>query len=51
LSKDRPDLKTSEALSAEMRREMKKRMEDRGIEMPNYYAPIEGDKTVYSQGF
>ena len=39
LSKERPDLKTSEALSPDQRREMKQRMSDLGIAMPNYYAP------------
>lgn len=51
LSKERQDLKTSEALAPDMRREMKKRMDDLGIKMPNYYAPIEGDKGVYRKIF
>ncbi len=44
LSKEQPDLKTSESLAPDKRREMKQRMNDLGISMPNYYAPIEGDK-------
>ena len=51
LSKEHPDLKTSEALTPEMRREMKKRMDDQGIKMAHYYAPIEGDKNVYRKVF
>ena len=51
LSKEHPDLKTSEALAPEMRREMKKRMDDQGIKMAHYYAPIEGDKNVYRKVF
>src|SRR5512139_3855139 len=46
LSKERPDLKTSEALSPDQRRELKQRLADLGIKMANYYAPIEGDKTA-----
>jgi sugar phosphate isomerase/epimerase len=51
LSKEHPDLKTGESLSPEMRREMKNRMTDLGMKMPNYYAPIEGDKSVYRKIF
>jgi sugar phosphate isomerase/epimerase len=51
LDKERPDLKTSEALSPALRREMKKRMDDRGIKMCSYYAPIEGDQTIYRPVF
>ncbi len=47
LSKEHPDLKTSESLAPDKRREMKLRMDDLGITMPNYYAPIEGDKAAY----
>jgi len=47
LSKERPDLKTSESLSAEQRREMRARMRDLGFSMPTYYAPIEGDRGAY----
>jgi len=51
LSKERPDLKTSEALSPNQRREVKQRMADLGIKMANYYAPIEGDKNAYRRIF
>jgi sugar phosphate isomerase/epimerase len=51
LSKEQPDLKTSEMLSADQRRELKKRLADRGMAMTNYYAPIEGDAAVYRKIF
>jgi len=51
LSKERPDLKTGESLPPDQRREMKRRMDDLGISMPNYYAPIEGDKNTYRKTF
>jgi len=51
LSKEEPDLKTGESLSAGKRREMKARMGDLGISMPNYYGPIEGDKDAWRKIF
>jgi sugar phosphate isomerase/epimerase len=51
LSKERPDLKTSEALSPDQRREMKQRMSDLGIRMSNYYAPLDADEKVYRKVF
>jgi sugar phosphate isomerase/epimerase len=51
LSKERQDLKTSEGLPPDQRREMKQRMNDLGISMPNYYAPIEADKSAYPKIF
>jgi len=51
LSKDHPDLKTSEALSPEQRREMKKRMDDRGLKMASYYAPLEADTNAFRKVF
>jgi len=51
LSKEQPDLKTSEALSAEQRREMKKRITDRGMEMASYYAPLDADTTTFRKVF
>lgn len=51
LSKEQPDLKTSESLPPDKRREMKQRMNDLGISMPNYYAQIEGDKGAYRKIF
>ncbi|UCG56699.1 MAG: sugar phosphate isomerase/epimerase [Phycisphaerales bacterium] len=43
LDKERPDLKTSESLSPEVRRELKMRLDDLGIRMVNYYAPVDGN--------
>ncbi len=51
LSQERKDLKTGESLSAEGRREMKARMDDLGIKMPNYYGPIEKDQSTYRKVF
>lgn len=51
LDKAQPDLKTSENLSADKRREMRQRMADVGISMPNYYAPLEGDQGAYRKIF
>ena len=51
LSKEHPDLKTSESLTPAQRREMKQRLDDLGMSMPNYYAPIEGDKSTYRKTF
>ena len=47
LSKDRPGLTTSEALAPDVRREMKQRMDDLGIKMPNYYAGLEADQNAW----
>lgn len=51
LSKAEPDLKTGESLGQAKRREMKARMDDLGIRMPNYYAPIEGDQGAWRKIF
>jgi len=51
LSKEQPDLKTGESLTPDKRREMKRRMSDLGITMPNYYAPLEADKSAYRKVF
>jgi sugar phosphate isomerase/epimerase len=51
LSQERKDLKTGETLSPDQRREMKQRMNDRGITMPNYYGPIDADKATYRKTF
>jgi sugar phosphate isomerase/epimerase len=51
LSKDRPGLKTGESLAPDQRREMKQRMSDLGISMPNYYAPLDADRTTYRKVF
>jgi sugar phosphate isomerase/epimerase len=51
LSKERPDLKTGESLAPGDRREMKARMDDLGIKMPNYYGPIDKDEAAYRKVF
>lgn len=51
LSKEQPDLKTSESLSADQRREMKKRLDDRGLKMASYYAPLEADTSAFRKVF
>ena len=51
LSKEQPDLKTSEALAPAQRKEMKKRMDDRGLEMTSYYAPLDADTTAFRKVF
>jgi sugar phosphate isomerase/epimerase len=51
LDKEQPGLKTGESLAPDKRREMKQRMKDLGISMPNYYAPIEADRTTYRKVF
>jgi sugar phosphate isomerase/epimerase len=51
LDKERPDLKTSESLSPEQRREMKRRMSEYGIRMLTYYAPLEADQKAYRKIF
>jgi len=43
LDKNRPGLTTSEALSADVRKELKARLADRGMGMPNYYAGLGAD--------
>lgn len=51
LSKEQPDLKTSELLAPEQRREMKKRLDDRGVKMASYYAPLEADVNAFRRVF
>jgi sugar phosphate isomerase/epimerase len=51
LSKEHPDCKTNEGLSSAQRREVKLRLNDLGMSMSNYYAPIEGDNTAYRKIF
>ena len=43
LRKDRPELKTSEALPADERKELKKRLADLGIKMNNFYGDLGSD--------
>ena len=40
LSKEKPDIKTAETLPADIRKEIKKRLADAGIKMPNYYTGL-----------
>jgi sugar phosphate isomerase/epimerase len=51
LSKEQPDLKTSEALAPAQRREMKQRLADRGMLMASYYAPLEADTSTFRKVF
>jgi sugar phosphate isomerase/epimerase len=51
LSKENADVTTSESLSPDMRRELKKRLDDYGIRMTNYYAPIDSDTEVFRKIF
>ena len=51
LSKERPDLKTSESLAPGQRREMKKRLDDRGMKMASYYAPLDADTSAFRKVF
>src|SRR4030042_6745104 len=50
-SKDKPTLTTSASLSPALRREMKKRLEDRGMQMASYYAPLDADTAGYRKVF
>jgi len=51
LSKEQPDLKTSEMLAPAQRRELKRRLEDRGMLMASYYAPLEADTSGFRKVF
>src|ERR1035437_4297377 len=51
LSKEHPELKTSESLTPAQRREVKQRLKDMGMSMPNYDAPIEANKDAYRKVF
>ncbi len=51
LSKEQPELKTSESLAPGQRREMKKRLGDRGMRMASYYAPLDADVNVFRKVF
>ncbi len=51
LDKKRPDLKTNEALSQNIRSELKKRLNDHGVKMVNYYAPVEGNTNNFRKIF
>ena len=51
LDSKRPELTTSEKLSPELRKEMKQRMADQGISMPNYYADVNTDRNAAIKAF
>jgi len=51
LDKKRPDLKTSESLSPDVRRELKKRLNDHGVKMVNYYASVDGNTENFRKIF
>ena len=51
LSKENPDLKTSESLPPNMRRELRKRLDDYGIKMVNYYAPVDSKTEAFRKIF
>lgn len=51
LDQKRPELKTGESLSPRLRKEMKLRMADHGISMPNYYSGIGADRDAAVKAF
>jgi len=51
LDKKRPDLRTSESLPPDVRRELKARLKDYGIRMINYYAPVDGNTANFRKIF
>jgi len=51
LSKDHPDLTTSESLSPEMRRELRARLDNYGMKMVNYYASIDSKTESFRKIF
>jgi sugar phosphate isomerase/epimerase len=51
LSQEQPELKTSESLAPGQRREMKKRLDDCGMKMASYYAPLDADVHVFRKVF
>jgi sugar phosphate isomerase/epimerase len=51
LSQEQPELKTSESLAPGQRREMKKRLDDRGMKMASYYAPLDAEVNVFRKVF
>jgi sugar phosphate isomerase/epimerase len=51
LDKERPDLKTSETLSPGLRRELKARLNEHGIKMVHYYAPVDGNTKNFRKIF
>lgn len=51
LDKERPGLMTSESLSPSLRRELKARLNEHGIKMVHYYAPIDGNTKNFRKIF
>jgi sugar phosphate isomerase/epimerase len=51
LAEDRPNLKTNEGLSPEIRKELKARLADRGVEMANYYCALGNDEAACRKVF
>lgn len=51
LDRNRPNLQTSEELSAPLRKEMKQRLSDRGMKMINYYADLGKDEAAVRRTF
>ena len=51
LDSKRPELQTSENLSAALRKEMRQRMEDHGIHMSSYYANVTDDADASKRVF
>ncbi len=51
LSKEHPELKTSELLNPGQRREMKQHLDDMGMSMPNYYSSLDANKDDYRKVF
>jgi len=51
LAKEHPEAKTGPTLSSELRKEMKAKMAERGIEMANFYAGLGADQAANRQTF
>jgi sugar phosphate isomerase/epimerase len=51
LAKDKPDLKTNEDLPPDARKELQKRLADKGVKMTNFYADFGKDVAAYRKKF
>jgi sugar phosphate isomerase/epimerase len=51
LSKEQPGVTTSEALAPAQRKEMKKRLDDHGLKMASYYAPLDANTANFRKVF
>ena len=51
LCKERPELKTNESLSTEVRKELKAKLADRGVKMTNFYGNLGNDKDHCRKSF